>query len=130
LEKFDGTLVLIDVWPFHPTIFDNSTPSAWPHVKGKACGPLPVYFLWKNAEHDDFWIAEMKGALKTIQDVAIKEKCATDDLPIYCNTSLEDTPPELIYRGNLERLKQIRAKYDPQNVMGNTGGFRIPLPNA
>jgi hypothetical protein len=37
------------------------------------------------------------------------------------------TSVEQIYRGNLSKLSALRAKYDPGNVMGRTGGFRIPF---
>ncbi|KAH9924781.1 uncharacterized protein B0H18DRAFT_1104924 [Fomitopsis serialis] len=128
LRVKNGLLVLIDVWPFLPTIFDNSpSGAAWPHKKGEAFGPLLAYFLWEKAEDDDFWLGKMKTALKNIREVALAEGCTTLKAPYYSNTSLEDITPRMIYRGNLRKLGKVRAKYDPNDVMGQTGGFKIPL---
>lgn len=69
----------------------------------------------------------MQTALDNIRRVAVEDGCASDDLPYYLNTSLETVPVEWIYKENLEALGRVRAKYDPENVFGNTGGFRIPL---
>ncbi|KZT65650.1 hypothetical protein DAEQUDRAFT_696928 [Daedalea quercina L-15889] len=128
LRKKNGQLVLIDVWPFLPSIFDKSpSGAAWPHKKGEAFGPLLAYFLWDNAEDDVFWIEKMKEALRNIREVALEEGCTTKSAPYYTNTSLEDIKPTLIYRGNLKGLSEVKAKYDPNDVMGLTGGFKIPL---
>lgn len=73
----------------------------------------------------------MKQALNEIRQVAISEGCATDDAPVYSNTTLyEDTSINEIYRGNLDDLREIRKMYDPKDIMSLTGGFRIPIYSA
>ncbi|KAH9924779.1 uncharacterized protein B0H18DRAFT_1011165 [Fomitopsis serialis] len=129
LKAKNGQMVLIDIWPFLPSIFDNSPRgAAWPHKKGAAFGPLLAYFRWEKAEDDKFWLRKMKTALKNIEKVALEEGCTTGKLPYYSNTSLEDVTARMIYRDNLKSLQKVRAKYDPDDVMGNTGGYKIPLP--
>jgi len=130
MKANNGRMVVAEVWPFLPTMFDNSSPAAWPHFKGQPNGPLVVYFLWDGKEYDEFWINQMKEALANIRAVAMSEKCATDNMPVYWNTTLGDTPVQDIYCNNLTSLSRTRAKYDPKDVMKNTGGFRIPLPQA
>jgi len=131
LKARNGKLVLIDVWPFLPTAFDKSPPgSAWPHEKGKVVGPLLAYFLWDYEEDDEFWVETMQAVLTNLRKVALKEKCTTEDVPVYSNCSLGGTPVELIYRSNLEHLRKLRQVYDPKDVMGQAGGFKIPLPVA
>ena len=44
--KQGRTIASIGVWPFLPTIFDESPCAAWPHVKGRPFGPLVAEFLW------------------------------------------------------------------------------------
>ncbi|KAH9924785.1 uncharacterized protein B0H18DRAFT_1119801 [Fomitopsis serialis] len=123
-----GKLVLIDVWPFLPSIFDNSPGgAAWPHKKGEPLGPLLAYFLWEKEEDDTFWVDKMKAALDNILKVALAEGCTTETAPYYSNTSLGGTPVADIYRDHLKELSKARAKYDPNDVMGQTGGFKIPL---
>ncbi|KAJ6526907.1 hypothetical protein DFH09DRAFT_935774, partial [Mycena vulgaris] len=124
-------MIVAEVWPFLPTMFDKSVDSAWPHKKDTPNGPLLVYFMWEGRENDEVWINQMKTALNHIHSIAILEGCTTKNAPVYCNTTLEDvtTLPQ-IYRGNLRDLSALRTKYDPGNVMKRTGGFRIPFGPA
>lgn len=127
LKEYEGKTAVIDIWPFLPSMFDTSTSAAWPHEKGRPNGPLLACFQWEGENNDSFWIGMMKQILQSIQKVAEAEGCTTDKLPKYCNTSLADTPVQDIYKEHLSTLIAIRAKYDPKNLMGRTGGFRIPL---
>lgn len=70
----------------------------------------------------------MTDALNAIRQVAESEGVTTHEAPVYLNTTLEFTPVGCIYQGNLEHLKGIRVKYDPDDVMSLTGGFKISLP--
>ena len=122
---------MAEIWPFLPTMFDRSPDSAWPHKRGEPNGPLVVYFMWEDKKNDDVWIDRMKEALGRIRQNALDEGCTTRDAPVYCNTTLEAaTTPDQIYRGNLAKLSTLRKRYDPDNVLGRTGGFRIPLASG
>src|ERR1700733_10996246 len=128
MERYRGRMVVTEVWPFLPTMFDNSVDSAWPHKKGSPNGPLVVIFTWEGKENDSVWIKQLKTALDEIRRTALQEGCTTPDAPVYYNTCLSDvTGPEDIYRHNLPDLSAIRNIYDPDDVMSLTGGFRIPL---
>ncbi|KAF8483612.1 hypothetical protein DFH94DRAFT_318194 [Russula ochroleuca] len=131
MEKHKGRMVVGEIWPFLPTMFDTSVDSAWPHREGAPNGPLLVYFMWEGRENDKPWVNQMKAALHHIHQIALREECTTPDAPVYCNTTLEEvTTPQQIYRHNLSALSALRTKYDPDDVMGKTGGFRIPLGPA
>jgi hypothetical protein len=131
MEKHRGRMVVADIWPFLPTMFDKSVDSAWPHKRGAPNGPLLVYFMWEGKENDDAWINQMKTALVHIHRIALQEGCTTRNTPVYCNTTLKDvTTPKQIYQDNLSDLSALRTKYDPDKVMERTGGFRIPLGPA
>ncbi|KAI3616345.1 putative fad dependent oxidoreductase [Moniliophthora roreri] len=41
-----------------------------------------------------------------------------------------NTPLELIYGDNLGRLREIKRRIDPENVMGLAGGFKNPIRNV
>lgn len=119
----------IDVRPFLQSSFNNSPPNAaWPHEPGKFVGPCIAFFQWVDEGEDKFWVKTMKDALEAVRRVAIEEGVTRDDAPVYLNVTLEDTPVEHIYRGNLQKLREVRARYDPDNFWSLTGGFRIPLP--
>jgi hypothetical protein len=124
----NGVRVLIDVWPFLPTIFDKATECAWPHKNvNKSFSHLLAWYNWTGAENDVFWINNMKTALREIQRVAEAERVYAVGAPKYLNTTLGDTPVQDIYLNNYPMLIRTRAKYDPGDVMGKTGGFRIPI---
>jgi hypothetical protein len=131
MAQHSGRLVVIEVWPFHPSIFDLSQPdAAWPHKPGDPYSPLIASFRWERPADDEFWLKEMNRSLDAILAVAVREGCARTDMPRYSNTSLETVPVGMIYGGNaqLEKLGKVRARYDPDDVMSRTGGFKIPLP--
>jgi hypothetical protein len=44
---------------------------------------------------------------------------------LYSNYALPNTPLSNLYGENVDRLISIKQEYDPQNVMGLTGGFRF-----
>jgi len=128
IETHGGKRVVTDIWPFVPTMFDNSSDTAWPHYAGQPNGPVLVIILWEDKEHDDFWVEQLVKALDAIRAVALEEQCTTEDAPVYQNTALDKTSTEEIYRKNLSHLILLREKVDPNGVMDLTGGFRIPLP--
>lgn len=130
MKEHKGKLVLLDVWPFLPSIFDDSTPAAWPHSKGNAFGPLLAYFLWEGSSEDRYWVGVMQQALDNVRRVAEDEGCTDENAPVYLNNALDYTPVNDIYRTNLVDLSDLRATYDRDDVMGRTGGFKIPLPTT
>ena len=123
-------MIVMDIWPFVHEMFDNSSPAAWPHKKGQPIGPLVTYFLWDGKENDAFWIEQMRRALSAIE-AKVYGAGVAPTTPIYGNTTLvERTAVHEVYRQNLDSLRETRKKYDPYNVMGQAGGFRIPFPEG
>jgi hypothetical protein len=104
-------------------MFDNSSPAAWPHIKGRPSGPLVINFKWEK--NDSFWLPAIEKVTADIREVALKEECTTPKTPYYYNLSLDNVTTSDIYRGHLPKLKHLREKYDPNKVMDHTGGFRI-----
>jgi Berberine and berberine like len=43
----------------------------------------------------------------------------------YVNYALFGTPLERMYGGHLERLREIRQRYDPEDVMRLAGGWKF-----
>lgn len=114
-----------DIWPFLPTIFDNSPPSAWPHTKGNPSGPLVINFKWEDEADDLFWLAAIEKMTIALRALALEQGCTTLDAADYYNLSLDKISASDIYRRNMGQLIALRQKYDPSNVMNRTGGFRI-----
>ncbi|KZV80379.1 FAD-binding domain-containing protein [Exidia glandulosa HHB12029] len=131
LKKKNGIAVVIDAWPVHEAIFDNSPPgAAFPHERGKPYGPLLAYFRWQNAADDEFWLTKLKGTLNRIRVVARNLGLTPRKPAYYNNLSLETVPVHKIYRGNMNWLSKVKAQYDPSDVMSLCGGHKIPLPTT
>ncbi|KDQ34144.1 hypothetical protein PLEOSDRAFT_1025037, partial [Pleurotus ostreatus PC15] len=103
----------------------NSKPAAWPHSRDRVVVPLIACFLWEGEENDKFWLATMQHALDDIKVVARREGCIYEDSPAYPILDFGTTDAEVVYRENIDKLIAIRKKYDPDNVMGLTGGLKI-----
>ncbi|EMD34615.1 hypothetical protein CERSUDRAFT_116778 [Gelatoporia subvermispora B] len=128
LKKRRGNMIMVDAWPVHSAIFDNSPPgAAWPHERGKPFGPMLAYFLWEDEQDDEFWLTKLKGTLNRIRTVARNLGLTTSNPAYYSNLSLESVPAKSIYRGNMKRLSKVKTEYDPLDVMGRAGGHKIPL---
>ena len=129
-----GIMVSIGVWPvFFSLVYSEKV---HPRLRGRigarrstrwsqsTCGPKTLDQVAFEGSR------RIKDALAAIYAVALEEGCTSPDLPIYSNTTLADTPLTDIYHDNLQVLSQIRQIYDPDNVMGRSGGFIIPLPGG
>ena len=137
LEKNNGTRASFEIWPFHKGAFNGVKPrdSAWPHEEGKVIFPLIGWFEWSGEANDEFWLTKISNALEELRNVALREKCTTENMPVYLNIALEDNPVKGtsvkgtsvkdVYRDHYGWLKGLRAVYDPNNVMGLAAGFVI-----
>ncbi len=67
----------------------------------------------------------MRLSAKQITAAAVADGQAIEDVALYPNYALFDTPLERIFGGNVERLKVIKARVDPDDVMGLAGGFKL-----
>lgn len=57
--------------------------------------------------------------------VATSEGQNIADAPLYGNYAIADTPLERIFGDNLAPLQATKQKYDPDNVMGLAGGWKL-----
>ncbi|KAK1227244.1 hypothetical protein PQX77_009757 [Marasmius sp. AFHP31] len=129
IKSQHGIAVVIDAWPVHKTIFANSPPgAAYPHDRDRPCGPMLVYFRWLNEKDDEFWLAKLEGTLDRIRVVAEKHQLMPEKPAYYSNLSPETMPAHEIYGDNMKWLQEVKAKYDPTDVMSRCGGHKIPLP--
>ena len=121
-----GGAVSYDVEPFLPDLFSHSkTPSAYPPDRSHALFPTNVYYAWTSPSKDAAVAAAILESTNTIRSAAIAEGQNIVDVALYGNYALFGTPAEAVYGANLPRLKSIRSKFDPNNVMALAGGLKF-----
>ena len=82
---------------------------------------------WSSSPKTDEWfINALESSIANLVRVAGAEGL-NNTLPRYINYSITDTPVTDIWgKDNIVRLQKIKAVYDPEDVMGLAGGFKIP----
>ncbi|KAF5336337.1 hypothetical protein D9611_006750 [Ephemerocybe angulata] len=113
--------------PFVSTMLDHSiTSSAYPYTRSKVYCPMAIGIEWSDPSEDGFFKAAIERVTKALEDELVAE--GHDDVitaPLYPNYVLGDTPLVRLYGSNLPRLRAIKRRVDPENVMGLAGGFKI-----
>ncbi|KAL0071222.1 hypothetical protein AAF712_001788 [Marasmius tenuissimus] len=122
-----GTYVSYIVEPFLPSILSHSSsPSAYPPKRDKAYLPFDISFGWALSPFDDTMHDSIRQSTKHLENLAVTQgQAGVDTASPYINYAIFDTPVSRIYGDNLGRLQSIKARVDPDNVMGLAGGFKI-----
>ncbi|CUA77260.1 hypothetical protein RSOLAG22IIIB_12644 [Rhizoctonia solani] len=103
----------------------RSKGGAYPHDNFLA--PLNLYFAWSGDSNDDWYLDALKESTRVIREQAIAEgqDIAGAKQIKYGNYASATEDLSSLYGPNLERLRAIKAKYDPGNVMALAGGYRL-----
>ncbi|KAK7448813.1 hypothetical protein VKT23_013543 [Stygiomarasmius scandens] len=127
LQSSTGSFISYDIEPFLPShLSHNTSPSAWPPIRDTAFLPQCLYFAWVSSLEDEDFYDAMRQSVEQIQRVAIQEgQQGIDTAPPYTNYALFDTSAELIYGDSLPLMRSVKARIDPDNVMGLAGGIKI-----
>ena len=115
-----------DVEPFLSShLSHNSSPSAYPPSRSQGLLPLNLYFAWSPASSDRAFHDAIRASAAAIKAKAVALGQDVANAFVYSNYALFSTPLEKIYGQHLERLRSIKEQYDPHDVMGLAGGFRL-----
>ncbi|KAI0819872.1 FAD-binding domain-containing protein [Trametes gibbosa] len=122
-----GTFFSYDVEPFLPSILSHAPEgsSAYPPSRARGLLPLNIFFSWPFEISDSVMQDAVRHSAAHLTQVIIAEGQDIDNAALYGNYALFDTPTERIFGDNLPKLQEIKAKYDPENVMGLAGGWKI-----
>lgn len=122
-----GAFISYDVEPFHPDILSYSTEAtAYPPTRSVSYLPLNIYYAWLLSISDDLFEDAIRKSAEHLRKVAVADgQASVGDAAVYPNYALYDTPLEMMYGGNIPRLKAIKAAVDPEDVMGLAGGFKL-----
>ncbi|EIN13665.1 FAD-binding domain-containing protein [Punctularia strigosozonata HHB-11173 SS5] len=129
LQDYSLSTLLYSVEPFLPSILShNTSPSAYPPRRDVVYLPTSITFGWTDPSQDSLFIDSIMQTYRTL-----RIKAAAEGQPVtpaegyakYGNYAIASTPLEQIYGDNLPELQRIKRTYDPDNVMGLTGGWKF-----
>ncbi|CAE6410706.1 unnamed protein product [Rhizoctonia solani] len=120
-----GFFISYDVEPFLPSMTKRSKGGAYPHDDFLA--PLNLYYAWVGEEHDEWYQEALEESTRSIREQAIAEgqDIGGSKQIKYGNYASATEDLTSIYGPNLERLREIKTKCDPKNIMRLAGGYRF-----
>ncbi|KAF9038024.1 FAD-binding domain-containing protein [Panaeolus papilionaceus] len=123
----NDTYIAFAVEPFLPNILQHSNlPSAFPGTRARSYLPFNVLATWPDQASDATYAQAVKAMASRIRAAAISQgQVIPRDAPSYPNYAIYDTPLEQLFGANVPRLKKLKKKVDPKNVMGLAGGFKL-----
>ena len=118
-------MVVYTLDPFEPDFLSHGGPSAFPPDRSRPVFPSGVCYGWTDESVDKYMADAMHRSVASILAAGIKDGQDLTNAAPYVNYALFGTPLERIYGGQLERLREIKRKYDPENIMALTGGWKL-----
>ncbi|KAN0114373.1 hypothetical protein V8E52_006869 [Russula decolorans] len=126
LKEYDDSVLLVYSFEaFEPDFLSHGGPSAYPPNRSLAVFPSSMYFGWANASTDGIMADAMRRSAASLVEAGIQNGQDLKNAAPYVNYALFGTPLKTMYGGHLGRLREIRKKYDPDNVMGLAGGWKF-----
>jgi hypothetical protein len=120
------TLLTYAVEPLLPTVFTHtSSPSAYPYTRQRYLSPFQPYLSWNDSSDDALMIGAVQKSTTYLREIVAREGQRIAGAPLYPNYAAATTTAEEIYGDALPRLKSIKKRVDPMNVMDLAGGFKI-----
>lgn len=130
-----ATFIAFLAEPFLPTIYSHAEaipgypPSAYPSSRDVVLMPSNVNFIWNTSAADTLDDTMVAAGLRLRETAIALGQTAVDpnniDAVKYPNYAAYGTPVEKIFGRNLPLLRKIKRKYDPRDVMGLAGGFKL-----
>jgi hypothetical protein len=126
-EKDKDAFVMFQLDAFESDIFTHGGPSAYPPDRSRTILPSHIFVAWndRSLDRDKYVYNSVRRLSASIIEAGIEDGQDLEDAAHYTNYALYGTPLEKMYGNNVKRLRAIKKKYDPFNVMDLTGGFRF-----
>jgi berberine-like enzyme len=118
-------LLIYTLEPFEPDFLSHGGPSAYPPDRSLVVFPSNIYYGWTNASADRFMADAMRRSVASLVEAGIEDGQDLKNAAPYVNYALFGTSPMAMYGEHLERLRKIKKKYDPGDVMGLAGGWKF-----
>ncbi|KAF8630864.1 hypothetical protein AX17_005223 [Amanita inopinata Kibby_2008] len=127
LNDKTATIITYAIEPFSPsTLNHNISASAYPPDRAQVLSPFDISYAWLSPAHDKDFNDAARQSAAHLRHVAIEDgQTAVRSGTLYPNYAAADTPLDLMYGDNVPRLRALKRKVDPDNVMGLAGGFKF-----
>ena len=116
---------MVALEPFDSGLFTHGSGSAYPPDRSHAILPSNIVLEWFDPSLDESMAPALRHISGAIHAAALADGQNVSHVAKYVNYALFGTPLEDIYGGNVERLREIRAAIDPEDVMGLAGGWKF-----
>ncbi len=104
----------------------NTSPTAWPPSREIVSFPDLIQYSWVSETTDELFLDSIRQSAEQLTRVAAADgQRRVAEASPYLNYALYDVPVERLFGDNLKRLRDIKARVDPNNVMALTGGFKV-----
>ncbi|KAI9439635.1 FAD dependent oxidoreductase [Lactarius indigo] len=124
-EKDKDALILFNLDAFESDIFTHGGPSAYPPDRSRTILPSIILVTWNDKSLDEYAYDSIRSLSASVTEAGIKDGQDLKDALLYPNYALYGTPLEKMYGQNVERLRDIKRRYDPSHIMDLTGGFKF-----
>jgi hypothetical protein len=113
--------------PFIPSAYTHGTDTAYPppSARRQAFKPSVLLFSWDPNLSSIEFLKAAKESAAHLKNVALADGQAVEHGIVYPNYGLSSTPLVEMYGENLPRLRALKKRVDPKNVMGLAGGFKL-----
>ncbi|KAI0301459.1 FAD dependent oxidoreductase [Russula brevipes] len=126
LSQHDSSvLVIYSIDPFEPDFLSHGGPSAYPPNRSLPVLPSSVSFGWTDESADPYMGDAIRQSVASLAETGIQNGQDLKNAAPYVNYAISGTPLEAMYGEHLGRLREIRKKYDPEDVMGLAGGWKF-----
>ncbi|KAH6907375.1 hypothetical protein BKA70DRAFT_1490921 [Coprinopsis sp. MPI-PUGE-AT-0042] len=116
-----------DLDPFGPRAYSFDRGSAWPHGPSNAYNTFTCLWQWSDASDDELAFDLTVEYHEKVWEKAIELGVSRPEGEAFFppNYSQGVTPPSKIYGPNLQWLKEVKMRVDPDDIIALTGGFKI-----
>lgn len=102
--------------------------AAYPPRRDRVYLPSSITFGWTDPTQDLLFQEALRQTTHTLVSKAALEGqpvTPADGAYTYPNYAALGTPLEQLYGAHLSRLHEIKQRYDPDNIMGMAGGWKL-----
>ncbi|KAJ3504597.1 hypothetical protein NMY22_g17869 [Coprinellus aureogranulatus] len=128
LSWASGSFFSYAVEPFLPNIYQHNAglDTAYPPARNRFYSPFNVFFGWLAPSQDTtFQNSVLESARALVAAASAEGQSNLDSIPLYPNYASSRMTLQQVYGTNVPRLRALKQRVDPDDVMGLAGGFKF-----